>query len=492
MIGKRPGRQLPAKLIPKASDNRQSQMKVTESPAHRAASFLIQPTGSNLLLLFAVLLYALAVRRGDGMNGALVLPATAAMAVAAWMRLRHSQVTEHVDPDQDTRWHLQLMVAVVLLGLIGAVGWSGAATGPSAIGAESPALERLPGLAWVLLAVVAFVFRKAVSRVVPTLIVVATLAFTLFIGLLHLSAAEGVGLDVYLLHAAAADALAAGVNPYTDAVEVPDGAPTAEPGAVITGYVYPPVTAVAYALGEWTLSDARYTSLAAWLVVLGLVGVSALRNRHTSGILLMLLLAAVPGWPLVLRAAWTEPVSLAFLVAAFFLWARPAGSGAGIGLALASKQYFLVAAPLILLHRDLKWKTRLVVAAVTIIATVGVALAWNAGAFWSSAIDFHTTTPPRLDSGNIVGVLGLVGVTWNPPTVLALGAGLIAATIAGRLSRNRGTFMLALGLALALSFLVTSQAFANYWFLVVGLGVLTLRDKDDPRHGRLSRNEVHS
>ena len=272
----------------------------------------------------------------------------------------------------------------------------------------------------------------------------------------------------------AADALANGLNPYTEAVEVANGAPNAEPGDVITGYVYPPVTAIFYALGQWTLSDPRYTSLFAWILVLTLVGLTVVKERRLQNLYLMLLLAALPGWPLVLRAAWTEPLSLAFLAMAFFLWRRPVASGIGLGLALASKQYFVVSAPLALLHRDQGWRKRITLAAIVIAVTVGVALVWDTAAFWSSAIEFHTTTEARTDGSNIVGLLAAFNISWAPPTVVTLGAGLAAASIAGRVSRSRRSFVLAMGLTLAVSFLVSSQAFANYWFLIFGLGVLGL------------------
>ena len=308
-----------------------------------------------------------------------------------------------------------------------------------------------------------------------------TIGVTLLVGLFHLAAADGIGIDVYFLHVEAADALANGSNPYTEAVEVPNGAPNAEPGEVITGYVYPPVTAIFYALGQWTLSDPRFTSLFAWILVLALVGIRAVKERRLRNLYLMLLLAAVPGWPLVLRAAWTEPLSLAFLAIAFFLWRRPVASGIGLGLALASKQYFVVSAPLALLHRDQSWRKRVTVAAIVVAVTVGVALVWDAAAFWSSAIEFHTTTAARTDGSNIVGLLAAFNISWAPPTVVTLGAGLVAASIAGRVSRSRGSFVLAMGLTLAISFLVSSQAFANYWFLIFGLSVLGLATSPNER-----------
>jgi hypothetical protein len=418
-----------------------------------------------VLLLFATLLFGLAVRSGSSLDGVTVMVATAALAGSFSMRRNEGSDAFIFDRRMESR----LLIAVVIFGLLGVSGWA-----PSAIGPSSTELETLPSLIWIALAITTYVLRNRSASLWPAVIVTLTIAVTLFVGLLHLAATDGIGLDVYSLHVEAADALASGLNPYTDAVEVENRAPTAELGDVITGYVYPPVTAVLYSLGQWTFADPRFTSLGAWILVLTLVGLTAVKEHRLQNLYLMLLLAAVPGWPLVLRAAWTEPLSLAFLAIAFFLWRRPVASGVGLGLALASKQYFLVSAPLVLLHRDHGWRKRVTVATIVVAVTVGVALVSDAAAFWRSAIEFHIGTPPRPDSSNIVGLLAAFGVSWAPPAILTLGAGLAAASVAGRVSRNRGSFILAMGLTLAISFLASSQAFANYWFLIFGLCVLGL------------------
>ena len=423
------------------------------------------PTTSTAILLFASLLFGLAVRSGSALDGVTVIVATVALAGSFFLGRRG-------EPDAviiDRRGEIRLLIGVVIFGVLGAFGWA-----PSVIGPTSTELEVLPAVIWIALAVTTYVLRNRWASVWPAIIVTVTIGVTLFVGLLHLAAADGIGLDVYFLHVEAADALAKGLNPYTDAVEVPNGAPTAGPGDVITGYVYPPVTAIFYALGQWTLSDPRFTSLVAWILVLALVGLTAVKERRFQNLYLMLLLAALPGWALVLRAGWTEPLSLAFLAMAFFVWRRPVASGIGLGLALASKQYFVVSAPLVLLHRDHGWRKRVTAAAIVVAVTVGVALVWDAAAFWSSAVEFHTGTTPRTDGSNLVGLLAALDIGWAPPTVLTLGAGLVAASVAGRVSRSRGSFVLAMGLTLAVSFLVSSQAFANYWFLIFGLCVLGL------------------
>lgn len=426
------------------------------------------PVSAETLLLVAFLLFAISVRViTTEVNGLVVL---LAVAVLGWsMTLRHKRTPLLEDLARERGWEIRLLMGVVFLGSVGAAGWS-----PSAIGPSSTALERLPGLVWVLFGLATYILGRRKTRLVLSILAVSAVAFTIAVGLVHIAEADGIGFDVLFLHQQAADALADGQNPYTDAVEVPNGAPTAQPGDLISGYVYPPVTALAYAAGEWAFADPRYTSLTAWLIVLTAIGVLSVIKRRTDTLLIMLLLAAIPGWPLVLRAAWTEPLSLAFLTLAFVLWRLKAASGAGLGLALASKQYFVVSAPLFLLNRDEGWQKRLILTSTVVISTLGAAVVWGPTAFWSSAVEFHMTTPPRPDSMNLVGLFSSPGSVWDPPPLLAIGIGLAAATLVGRIYHDRVWAFLTLGFSLAASFLVTTQAFANYWFLIAGICILAL------------------
>jgi hypothetical protein len=326
-----------------------------------------------------------------------------------------------------------------------------------------------------VLAVVLFVSRqRGGGRQIVVVVSIVTVVFSVLFGINHVEAARGIGFDVLFLHEEAANALAAGENPYTEAVTVDNGAPTAAPGDQIEGYVYPPVTAFAYAVGEWAWDDPRYASLVSWVGLLLLVSVWAIRRPASQLPYLVLLLATLPGWPLVLRAGWTEPFSLLLLAAAATTWPRPAASGFWLGLGLASKQYFAVAAPFLLMHRGRGWRSRALVAAVVTALIVGIGVIWDPGAFWSAAVEFHTSTPPRPDSSNLVGLLAGLGVAWDPPAALPLAVGLVVAALASMRSKDAASAFSALALALAVSFLVSSQAFANYWLMVMGLCLLAL------------------
>jgi hypothetical protein len=420
-----------------------------------------------VLLFFSALLFALAVRPGP-QSAWLVLMGTVLIGV---LTLSPSRASAPFVVDSQERWSFRLLMAVLAFGLLGVVGWV-----PSTIGPTTAQLERVPGAVWCLLALATFVTRRRANDVMRWGLVVLAVALTLAVGALHLRAAHGVGFDVLVFHIEAAQALAEGQNPWTDAVTVPDGSLNAEPGDVIVGYVYPPVTAIAYSVGYWVFSDPRVTSLLAWTGYLLVLGALAIRRRSTPGLLTMLLFAALPGWPLVLRAAWSEPLSLVLLAGAYAMWRSSAGSGLTTGLAMASKQYFFATAPLLLLHRDARWKSRLVIAVSMIVVTIGAAVVWDPIAFWDAAVRFHLSTDPRPDGANLVGLASLFGLTWEPPGFLALAVGLVVGVLAGRHSSTRRSFMLGMGVTLAASFLFGSQAFVNYWFLIAGICGLVLAD----------------
>lgn len=424
-------------------------------------------TRRDLLILFATVAFALSVRLGAA-SVLLVLIGSIFLFFAAFAHDRwHIGMAARTG---DT-WSLRLTILVVLFGALSAAGWA-----PSSIGPTSMVLERTPGVFWAGLALVAYVTRQKSNSALKAGLLVVTVIATAVFGIAHLRAAEGVGIDVYFLHTAAADAIGSGLNPYSDAVQVPNGTPTAAAGDTIEGYLYPPVTAAAYSLGYWSFSDPRFTSLIGWATLLAVLGSLALRRRSTPGLLVMMLMASLPGWPLVLRAAWTEPLTLALIGLAFIAWKKPISSGSAAGLALASKQYFFVVAPVLMLHRDRKWIARLLTMVSIIGVTISAGLIWDPQAFWSATVEFHLSTPPRADSANFVGLASILGFDWDPPGFLALAVGITLAVLAGRASTTRQSFLIAMILTLTGSFLVGSQAFPNYWFLIAGLCGLALTD----------------
>lgn len=372
---------------------------------------------------------------------------------------------------EDSTGDFVLVTGVLVFCLLSVAGWSPRFIGPTR------GLDRAGALAFGALALFVFVAGRIVQREwVRRVVVASVLAATTLLGLGYVNSAAGAGIDVVALHIAASEAIEQGLNPYTSVVSVEDGSPLAEPGDTIDGYVYPPLTAVGYSIGEWTLGDPRYVSLVAWIGFLAIVGRSAIAKDDGASLLVLLLAASAPGWPLVLRSGWTEPLSLVLLGLAFRSWARPVGSGVMSGLALASKQYFAVVAPVLLFFRDDWWRKRVFWTLGVIIFTIGIGLAWDPAAFWSAAVEFHLNTPPRPDSLNLIGLAADLGIELDFPSLLPILIGLVVGALTGRWARTRSEWLLAIGMTLAASFLVSSQAFVNYWFLILGLIALAMTD----------------
>jgi hypothetical protein len=300
-------------------------------------------------------------------------------------------------------------------------------------------------------------------------------------GALILAAVSGFGDDVFLIHERAAAALARGASPYGSAVVVPDNSPFAAPGARIVGYTYPPPTLLAYAAGAWIAGDPRWTSLVAILVVVVALGARATRagsdGAATSAIAACLLLASSPAWPRVLEEGWTEPVSLALFSASALVWARPWAASLALGCGLASKQYFALAAPAVVvaLLRAPRGRLR---AAVTFGSTVAclAPAALDLRSFWRAAVQIYFERPPRPDGTGLLGALArLTPIKSLPPGAGAaalLISSVVGAAAARRAAPEDGPWA-AMALALATSFFL-SQASPNYWFLAAGLSALAV------------------
>ena len=419
--------------------------------------------------MFAVITFGMAVLSGTPAAILAVLVGLAALAVTLTGR-GSTRI-----PSGNHRQSRLLLLGVISFGLIGVIAIPGLTFGPS-----SPWLDRFPGVIWASIGLAALAGENRDRDLRHPLVVIA-LAATAVFGVLHIQAVRDIGLDVLVLHKQAAAAIADGLSPYSGAVTVPNGAPYAGPDDFIVGYPYPPVTAIGFSLGEWVAGDARYTGLVSWLAFLAMLGISGLRNRQPHQIYVMLLLAALPGWPLVLRAAWTEPFSLALLAAMFFTWGSQRMSGGFLGLGLASKQYFAVTAPVLALMRGSPKWTRKIAALIAIAAVQAVGFIWGPQVFWSAAVEFHLSTPPRPESSNLVGLASLLGGSWSAPTAVTFGAGLLVAVVTGLRAKTRQDVVLALAATLGVSFFLSSQAFANYWFLVMGLVALAMAEADDKR-----------
>lgn len=330
----------------------------------------------------------------------------------------------------------------------------------------------------VLSMIALIVFGGAAARVA---LVVGVLLFVVTsVEVIATFGGNGYGLDVYRSHEAAADAVRDGQNPYTDAVKVLDGSPVAEPGAVIEGYAYPPVTLVGYVTADLVGGDPRLASV---LAVVGLVGGVAwrLREKAEAAASVLMLLAAVPLQRAIVWSGWTEPVSLALLTAGVVLWRREWLSPVLIGLALASKQYLVVLVPLLFLIDTRPWRRSIVAVGVAALSLVPAAVA-DFSAFWSTMVTRPLGIGFRPDTRSLSGALSELGFSVEIPTWMMIGLVIaLSVWLAARLHTTSGLFA-GMAVVLAATF-VLSLAFTNYWWLVqwlVAFSVVVKASDQDP------------
>ncbi|HEU5113605.1 MAG TPA: glycosyltransferase 87 family protein [Acidimicrobiia bacterium] len=362
----------------------------------------------------------------------------------------------------EVRW----AAATALVMLIGILG-PPIGTYPSSIAGIRPGLIVMGGMA----CVIAFgLGHRYTGRLVAVALVLGVSVVTTGALIAH-EWNSAVGTDIYSAHRAAGEALAGGQNPYTDAVRFEDGNPYQE-GRVFEGYPYPPVVVGTYGLAA-SITDPRLISSVAWLFFLGWLGWRALRRRsdEASGFSLavLLVLGLSPLNSLVWFMAWTEPLTLAFFAVAAILWDRyPKSSGVFLGLALASKQYLVFLAPMLVLHRDRGSKARSIVAAGVAGLTILVGLAPDPPAFLRSTIGNLADIAFRPDTQSLPGLLAALGLEINLPNILWILVGLGVTTLLAKSSSTSSGFMIRAGLGLGTAF-VLGMAFPNYWFLVAGL-----------------------
>lgn len=259
-------------------------------------------------------------------------------------------------------------------------------------------------------------------------------------------------------------------------------------GRVQIGFQYPPLT-LFWALPGYLLGDVRYSYLIAIIISAFLLFAIA-PDKHGLGLVSVLLLS--PLTFAVENRCWTEPMVLMTLSATVYAagkkrWWLPIA----LGLFLASKQYNILALPLIgYFIRPFSWKAYwklscqgLGVAAVTILPFAF----WNVRGLWHDLILFHLAQPFRLDAVSFAVIF---------PALEKIGPILVVVFLAWALKAQRrdpAIFPSAYGVAVLLFFATSKQAFANYYFLIaqaffLSVAALHVFQNDQPE----MRNRVES
>jgi hypothetical protein len=284
-----------------------------------------------------------------------------------------------------------------------------------------------------------------------------------------------VGPDVYMAHVSAGEALAESQNPYTAAVSIRDTSKFAPPGTMIEGYNYPPVILVTYGLAAM-FTDPRVVSVLAWFVVVGWLGVVAARSdaRSSPAFALFLLLSTFPVWPAALFVGWSEPLSAALLLAAAVFWTRyPKSSAAAFGLALGSKQYFVLLAPLVLVQLGWRQGRRTLILGTAAVSLLVGAVVFGIDNLYKTLVLDLLAIPFRPDTLSLPGLLVALGFPAATPRISTLMIAPVAALAFARNSFGFSEVLLRSAITLGTVF-VLGVGLPNYWLMVLLMVTIAL------------------
>jgi hypothetical protein len=297
----------------------------------------------------------------------------------------------------------------------------------------------------------------------------------LLLGLAILHRTRDAHIDVQVFHREAFEALLGGTNPY--GITMPNiYGPTSYYSAglqvgdrLLMGYPYPPLSLFLTLPGHLA-GDYRYALL---LANVGAAALIAWTFPGRVGFLAAVGLLLTPRSLFVVEQGWTEPLVLLLFAAVIASALRaPRWLPLTLGLFFASKQYTVLAAPLVwLLIPD--WprfvRTLAIAGAVALAVTLPLAMTELRG-FVDSVLLLQVRQPFRADALSYPAYM-VMRHRWDIPPAWATLAGVAPALALGlwRAPRDAG----GLGGAAALLFLAffgfAKQAFANYYFFVIGI-----------------------
>jgi hypothetical protein len=315
--------------------------------------------------------------------------------------------------------------------------------------------------------------RRQASVPIPALsgiLIGTTVGIGLAVMVAHHGAATGI--DVYISHGEAAQILVDGGNPYSEDLVIFDGRPDAVSGEEIIGYSYPPVTMLSYAGAHLLVGDSRWLNLVAWTAVLSVLALHAVRRREAAAFAALLVAASFGTWRLVVFTGWTEPLTILLLLIAGVFWEKNGFLAAiALGLALGTKQYLILLAPLLLVAAPkLGIKRTLGALGVAAASVAPFLILWGDSMVEALVLRF-LDAGYRSDTLSIPAIVDAFGGSPRHYVVLGLVLVLVLSWFAGQ--RVDGYALLMTGSAVVLAaFFVVTQALSNYWFLVAACCVL--------------------
>ena len=318
--------------------------------------------------------------------------------------------------------------------------------------------------------------------------IVSGVSLLLGVWLFHVSPAPDI--DVFAFQTESAQALVHGHNPYAlrfrdiyfgrdeyDAVKL-YGEGLSVNGVLQFGFPYFPLSLLLTTPAQLVFGDYRYTQL---IAVVFAAGVAMWLRPGRNAVLAGALLLFSPRVFFVLEQGWTEPLVVALLAAVVLAnEKKPSLTPWVFGLLLAVKQYTVFMLPLAWLlladdQRNVKGALIFLVKAAVpaLLVTVPFVL-WNPGEFWFSVVKLQTLQPFRGDSLSVMAKIA--ALTGNAPAAwwAFVVATVVTALSLWRIPRGSAGFLVAVTLTYLAFFATSKQAFANYYFLVIGASALAV------------------
>jgi hypothetical protein len=316
------------------------------------------------------------------------------------------------------------------------------------------------------------------NRWVGRLCVPLMLLVYLYVGVWLIKASPAPHIDVYLFQRDGAAALLSGTNPYE--LTYPNiygnsayyGAGLSVGGRLRFGFPYPPLSLLLALPGHVLGKDYRYSQLMATALAGGLMAYARPGRVAAAAMALFLF---TPRTFMVLEQGWTEPYAVLLVAATVFVACRfRRALPYVLGLLLAVKQTLVFAAPaaLLLLPRPLPSRRELLLfagkaAGVATAVTLPFVL-WNPRAFFWDVMMLQFYQPFRRDSLSYLAWFARDGGA-PLPTWVAFAVALLALGLAlWRAPRSPSGFAAAVSLTYLCFFAFNKQAFANYYYFVIG------------------------
>ena len=286
-------------------------------------------------------------------------------------------------------------------------------------------------------------------------------------------------IDVHVFQRYAISALRSGTNPY--AITFPNiyqfqngdyyGPGMSVGGRLQFGFPYFPLSLLVAMPGQLFGGDSRYAQLVA--IELAAVLMAFARPRGF-GVVAAALYLTTPRLFFVLEQSWTEPFLVLGVAAVLFAACRHSRLVPWLfGAFIALKQYLVFALPAAVLLVEWPRDRRSLLTFLTKAALLGAAVTlpfvvWGPVAFWTSVVTLQFHQPFRPDALSLLAWWANQGHP-QPPVLISFVAGAAASALAvWRLPRTPAGFGAAVGLTLFAFFVFNKQAFANYYFFVIG------------------------